>query len=108
MDVSIDETDLDKLHVGAKATVVFDSLPEETYTGEVIQVNPELSSSGQYRVATAVISLDNIAGSNLENMPLGVNASVTIISDEVTDALLVPAKLFAVIGDGQYGVFVVE
>jgi HlyD family secretion protein len=108
VNVSIDETDLDKLRVGGKAKVVFDSLPEETYTGEVIQVNPELSSSGQYRVATAVISLENIAGSKLESMPLGVNASVTIISDQITDALLVPAGAVRSIGDGQYGVFVVN
>lgn len=108
VNVTIDETDLDKLHIGAKANVVFDALPEETYTGEVIQVNPELSTSGQYSVATAVISLDNIAGSKLESMPLGVNAGVTIISDEVTDALLIPAKALRSIGDNQYGVFVVE
>jgi RND family efflux transporter MFP subunit len=108
VNVSIDESDLDKLKLGAKASVVFDALPEETYTGKVVQVNPELSNSGQYRVATAVISLENIAGSNLEKLPLGVNASVTITSDEITDALLVPAAALRSIGDGQYGVFVVN
>jgi len=106
VDVSIEETDLDKLHVGAKAEVVFDSLPDDTYTGEVIQVDPELSTSGQYRVATAVISLDDIAGTKLESMPLGINASVKIISSEVKDGLLVPAKAVRNIGNGQYGVFV--
>ncbi len=108
VDVSIDEANIDKLKLGAKASVVFDALPEETYSGEVVQVNPELSNSGQYRVATAVISLDDIAGSNLEKLPLGVNASVTITSDEITDALLVPAAAIRSIGDGQYGVFVVS
>jgi len=106
--VSINETDLNKLFVGAKATAVFDSLPEETYTGEVSQVNPELTSAGQYRVATAVIKLDNISGSKLEKMPLGVNASVTIIAHQVKDALLVPVNSVRSIGDGQSGVFVVE
>jgi RND family efflux transporter MFP subunit len=108
VNVSIDESDLDKLKMGAKASVVFDALPEEIYTGKVIQVNPELSTSGQYRVATAVISLDNISGSNLEKLPLGVNASVTITSDDITDALLVPAAALRSIGDGQFGVFVVN
>ena len=108
VNVSIDETDLDKLAVGEKATIVFDSLPEETYTGKIIQVNPELSTSGQYRVATAVISLDQIAGSNLEKMPLGVNASVTIIANEVKNALLVPVNAVRSLGNGQSGVFVVN
>lgn len=108
VNVSINEADLDKLTVGAKTTAVFDALPNETYTGEVIQVNPELTQSGQYRVATAVISLDNIAGSSLESMPLGVNASVTIIAKQVKGALLVPANAIRSIGDGQSGVFVVK
>jgi RND family efflux transporter MFP subunit len=108
VNVSINESDLDKLKLDSKATVVFDALPEETYTGKVTQVNPELSTSGQYKVGTAVISLDNLAGSNLEKLPLGVNASVTITSDEITDALLVPAGAVRSIGDGQYGVFVVN
>jgi RND family efflux transporter MFP subunit len=107
VNVSIDESDLDKLIVGAEATVVFDALEDEIYTGEIIQVNPELSSSGSYRVATAVISLENIAGSALENMPLGINASVTIISHQVKDVLLVPANAVRSIGNGQSGVFVV-
>jgi RND family efflux transporter MFP subunit len=108
VDVSINESDLDKLKLDSKATVVFDALAEETYTGKVTQVNPELSSSGQYKVGTAVISLDNLAGSNLEKLPLGVNASVTITSDDITDALLVPAGAVRSIGDGQYGVFVIN
>jgi HlyD family secretion protein len=106
--VSINESDLDKLKLGSNTKVVFDALPEETYTGKVVQVNPELSTSGQYKVGTAVISLENIAGSNLEKLPLGVNASVTIVSDDISNALLVPAAAVRSIGDGQYGVFVVN
>ena len=41
-------------------------------------------------------------------MPLGVNASVTIIAHEVKDALLVPANAVRSLGNGQSGVFVVE
>lgn len=107
VDVSIDESDLQKLYVGAKATAIFDALPDEIFFGEVVQVNPELSQSGQYRVATAVISLEDIAGSKLENLPLGVVASIKIISGEAKDALLVPAGAVRSIGDDQYGVFVI-
>jgi HlyD family secretion protein len=108
VNVSINEADLDKLSVGAKTTAVFDALPNETYTGKVIQVNPELSQSGQYRVATAVISLDKIAGTKLETMPLGVNASVTIIAKQAKEALLVPVNAIRSIGNGQTGVFTVN
>jgi HlyD family secretion protein len=107
VNVSINETDLAKLTLGENATIVFDALPEETYIGKVIQVNPELSSSGQYRVATAVINLENIAGSSLERMPLGINAQVTIISNQSKDTILVPANAIRSIGDGQNAVFVV-
>jgi multidrug resistance efflux pump len=61
--VTIDETDLEKLHIGAKANVVFDALPNEIYYWRVIPGEPELSTSGQFRVASAIVSRDDIAGS---------------------------------------------
>ena len=42
----------------------------------------------------------------LEKYPLGLNASVVIISQEATNALLVPITALRDLGDNQYAVFV--
>jgi HlyD family secretion protein len=88
--VSIDEADLDKLALGNSATVSFNAVPEQTFHGKVVQVNPSTSTFGQFRAVTGVIELDAAAVKALQTVPLGVSASVTVIQSEVKDVLLIP------------------
>ncbi len=42
IDAALDETDWDKARLGFKANVTFDLLPNDTYSGKIIQVYPKL------------------------------------------------------------------
>ena len=44
LEVYLDETDLDKVAVGYEADIVFDALPDKTFSGKVIAVNPSLET----------------------------------------------------------------
>jgi HlyD family secretion protein len=105
--VSLDATDLDKLSTGYQANVAFDALPDQVFTGQVIQVQPQLVTSGQYTVAQGLVLLDNASAKTLETLPLGLSASVEVISKEVKNAVLVPNEALKSLGDKQYAVFVV-
>lgn len=105
--VQVDETDLDKLKVGNKAEVVFDALPDRTFTGTVIQVNPSLSQAGQTKVASGLVQLDPVSDLS-QGLLLGLNASVDVIASEAKGVLLVPQEAVRDLGDNQYAVFVVE
>ena len=102
--VSVDEADLDKLAVGNAAEVVFDALPEQVFNGTVTTVNPQLTQSGQYRVTTGTIELDATAVTAVQNLPLGLSATVTIVSKEVKDVLIVPVAAIKSLGKSQYAV----
>ncbi len=104
---SADENDLAKLITGLKAEIVFDALPDQTFSGTVTQVDPQLTSSGQYNLATGVVALDMDPAKTLQSLPLGLNASVTIIDQESKDALLAPETALVDLGSGGYGVMVV-
>jgi RND family efflux transporter MFP subunit len=106
--INIDETDLDKLKIDASCEIVFDALPDTTFTGRIVRIDPELTSSGQIQVATAYAEMDEEAAKTLEKYPLGLQASVSIIDKQVKDVLLVPVTAVREIGSGQYGVFVVN
>ncbi len=67
---SIDETDSIN-YSWFKAKVIFDSLPMKFTQEKLSRLNPDLSSSGQLPGGDSLISLENIAGSKLESMPLG-------------------------------------
>jgi RND family efflux transporter MFP subunit len=90
VEVSVDETDIDKLKLDSSATIVFDALPDLTFSGKVVQVDPELVTSGQYKVSTGLIELNADAAKTMQALPLGLNATVTIVNQEVKEALLVP------------------
>jgi HlyD family secretion protein len=105
--VSLDATDLNKLASGYQANVAFDALPDQVFTGQVIQVQPQLVTSGQYTVAQGLVLLDSGSTKTLETLPLGLSASVEVISKEVNNAILVPNEALKSLGDKQYAVFVV-
>lgn len=108
MTVQVDESDLDKFTVDSQASVVFDALPDLTLSGKVVEVDPELYSSGNIKVAQGRVELDGTAAQSLANMPLGLNASVEIIQKQTKNALLVPIEALRDLGDNQYAVFVVK
>lgn len=107
VEFSADETDLDMLAVGELAYVSFDAIPDQTFQGKVIRIDPALSNSGGYSVVTGLIELDLSQESNTSTLVKGLNASVELIKAAVENVLLVPVQAVRDLGDGSYVVFVV-
>lgn len=107
VEFSVDESDMDKVAVGNSAEVVFDALPDDLFTGKVIQVTPRLVSTGGYQVLTGVIQLELSDAQSAEKLIEGLNASVEIIAADARDAVLVPLDALRDLGGGEYSVFVV-
>jgi RND family efflux transporter MFP subunit len=107
LQISLDATDLNKLATGYQVNAAFDALPDQVFTGQVIQVQPQLVTSGQYQVAQGLLLLDPGAAKTIETLPLGLSASVEVISKEVNNAILVPNEALKSLGGNQYAVFIV-
>jgi HlyD family secretion protein len=104
---AIDETDMDKVVIGEDAQVVFDSLPNQTFTGKVVQINPSLVTSNNVQTVQGLIQLDL---SKMKDLPLllqGMTGTVTLVRAQANNVLIVPAQALRDLGDGSYGVFVV-
>jgi HlyD family secretion protein len=104
---SIDETDFSRVKAGQQATVTFDAVPDRTFTGMVIRVNPFLETVSGYQVITGLIELDKEDAAEPAILPKGLNGSVVLIEASAQDVLLVPLQAVRDLGDGSYGVFVV-
>ena len=104
---SIDETDMDKAAVGEKATIVFDALPDQTFTGKVTRINPALESSGGYNVVTGLIQMDPVDEASAANLRKGLTATVQLVQASAENVLLIPVQALHDLGDGTYSVFVV-
>jgi len=103
-----DETDLDKIVLGNPVEIVFDALPDQTFNGEIVLVDPVLNTSFEGSTVRALTSMDT-GGVAMDNKILiGMNAAVDVIAAEARGVLLVPIEALREIETGEYGVFVVE
>jgi len=105
IEIYLDETDWDKIVVGYEAEVTFDALPDQVFTGKVIQVDPGLYTSNNTSVVHGLIALDSTETEI--NLPVGSSAAVDVIAGRAENALLVPIEALRKAGD-QYAVFVME
>ena len=108
LEIYLDETDLDMVAVGYEADVVFDSLPDDTYVGHIIQVSPSLETVSNVATVVARVQLDGDSYAKPLSLPVGSNASVDVIGGRAENAILVPVEALREISSGEYGVFVME
>jgi len=59
--------------VGSEADIVFDALPDQTFLGKVIQVNPILDKSTSTSVVGGLVQMTHPA-----NLLMGMSASVDV------------------------------
>jgi RND family efflux transporter MFP subunit len=108
VEIYLDETDLDKIAAGYQVRVVFDALPDETFSGHVAQVDPMLVTVDGVPAVQGRATLDEESFAQLQALPLGLNAAVEVIAGRAEDALLVPVEALRELAPGQYAVFVME
>lgn len=93
--MNVDELDIGTMQVGQKAEITLDAIEGETFTGQIISVSGNASSSGgssQYPV--------EIVFDKTDEMLSGMNASVEVIIEQAENVLVVP--LSAIQDDGNY------
>jgi HlyD family secretion protein len=107
VEVSIDETDLLGVQTGMDAQVVFDALPDETFTGQVVQIDPSLQRFGSTYAALVMVRLD-LQDNASRYFPLGLSASIDILSGKTTNAVLVPVDALHQLENGETVVYVID
>ena len=105
LEVFLDESDWASVSVGYPTEVIFDILPDSTFTGIVTQIDPGLYTESGSSVVRAIVQLTDVDDETF-NLPLGTSAAVDVIGGKATDAILIPIEALHDAGNGQYGVFV--
>jgi len=102
----MDESDWSNIKVGYDVEVTFDALPDQVFTGKVIEVMPSLVTVQGSSMIEGLATLD----SSIEEiqLPVYVAASVDVIAAQAKNAILVPVEALHEISTGKYAVFVME
>jgi macrolide-specific efflux system membrane fusion protein len=101
--VNVSEIDVPSVKDGQKATVTFDSIPDKTFSGEVVAIDREGNTTSNVTNYPAIISLDSGSNEILSNMA----ATANIIVEVKNDVLTVPTSAVQVSG-GQSVVRVIK
>lgn len=107
LEVNLDEIDMGNVQIGYQAGVIFDAIPDITFYGNVVEIDPSLIRVGNTQAVRALVQLDEIPD-DLIKLPLGLNAAVDIIAGEAINAILVPLEALQQGDDGSYFVYVIE
>jgi RND family efflux transporter MFP subunit len=102
----VEEADLVSVAVGNPVNVVFEALPDYTFTGEIVRVDPGLVEVDGTPAVQNWASVD--LTSQPINLPPGMTAEVEIVAGEAKDVLLVPVQALRELGPDQCVVFVVN
>ena len=99
INVQVVEVDINHVKIGQPATITFDAIPNKTYTGRVLSTDlagTTAQSSVNFNVNVAITDAD-------AQVKPGMSANVTIITNKVDNALIVPStSIFTDANGGQY------
>ena len=108
VEIYLDSSDWDKIDRGYNVEVIFDDLPDTTFIGSVIQVDPFITSSGGASVIGGLVALETEDRALIQKLPLGSSAGVEVIGGRAEGVLLVPVESLKEVSEGQYAVFVLD
>jgi HlyD family secretion protein len=107
----VEEADLVSVAPGNAVNVVFEALPDYTFPGEILSVDPALVD------VDGTTAVQSYASVDLSAHPItllsGMNADVEVVAGEAKNAVLVPIQALRQVGEdqngeSQYAVFVVQ
>jgi HlyD family secretion protein len=104
IDVQVVEIDVNSVKAGETATITFDAIPNKTYTGMVTQADISGTVAQNSVTFTVTVQLSDAD----ELVRPGMAANVTILTNEVADALLIPSTAIFVDDTNQSFVYLVQ
>jgi HlyD family secretion protein len=102
----VEETDMASAVPGNAVNIVFEALPDYTYPGKVLSVEPVLVSESNTTAVKALASIDLSA--HPFKVLSGMNADVEVVAGQARNALLVPVDALRELATDQYAVFVIQ
>ena len=100
----MDESDYQTFQVGNAAEMTFNALPNQTFRGKVIEVDPALNTSSGSAVVSGLVELEPTKTKLL----MGMSASVKVIGGQAQNAVLVPLTALHQDAPGSYSVMVLR
>ncbi len=107
VEVYIDEIDSAQIRVGNPVSITFDAIPELVFSGYVQSLDPSLAAIGNSAALKATVHLEVVPNS-IMTLPIGLNATVEVVTGEINDAILIPLEALHKQPDNSYIVYIMS
>ncbi|MBU0510078.1 MAG: efflux RND transporter periplasmic adaptor subunit, partial [Chloroflexi bacterium] len=107
LEIFLDGTDIDKINLDYNVEVVFDALPNQIFTGQVVQIDPSLQTTGAVTLVKGRVKLDE-SSTTVVNLLIGMTATVNVIGGRAEGVLLIPIEALHEQSPGKYVVYIME
>jgi len=108
LEIYIDESDFTQVGVGYPVEIIFDALPEKSFSGEIIEISPNLETVSNVNALRTIVRLDAASYAKPNTLPIGLSAQVDVIAGQAIGVVLIPVEALVEISPGEYIVYVVE
>ncbi|MCL6562100.1 MAG: efflux RND transporter periplasmic adaptor subunit [Firmicutes bacterium] len=95
VNVNVPEADIGQVHAGEAVQLTISAYPDTTFTGQVLEVEPQPQVINNVTEYTVLTSIDNSSGKVLP----GMTANVTIVTGTAKHVLAVPAVALQTFGN---------
>jgi HlyD family secretion protein len=102
--VGVTEIDINGIKAGQPATITFNAIPNKTYTGKVIQTDLAGSVGNNSTTFSVKVQITDVDA----QIKPGMAANVIILTNQVTNALLVPSTSIFTDNNGQQYVYLIQ
>ena len=85
--IYLDQTELDKIAVDYEVQIIFDALPDDTFSGRVERVDPALATIDGVPVIQGHVRLAELSFGKPQTLPAGLSAAVEVIGGRAVAAL---------------------
>jgi RND family efflux transporter MFP subunit len=101
----VEEAEMASVAPGNRVNVIFEALPDYTFPGEIVSVDPMLVTVDGTSAVQSYASIDLSA--HPITLLSGMNAEVEVVAGEALNAVLVPLQALRELGPESYAVFIV-
>ena len=109
LEVFFDEVDFTLVTVGTPVEIVFDAMPNDVFSGEIVSVDQALVDQWDSSGVRAVIQMDMDTYMKPDSLSVGMSALVDAIHAKVENAILAPfSALQETDVEGEYVVYVLR
>jgi RND family efflux transporter MFP subunit len=102
--IQVVEIDVNSVKAGQPATITFDAIPNKTYNGTVLKVDLAAASGSSTVSFNVTVKLTDVDA----QVKPGMTANVTITTNKVENALLIPSTSIFTDTNGQNYVYLIQ